>query len=315
MTTYFDSLIDEAMHIADEVRVVADGLLTKILSLIQAQAPVKPHINGEPSKFGSFLYKSVNGISFNTIWEFYNFSTEEKRNFSKIDSTCRFYPESGTIYIVIIGINNKIEKLEIAEDIQHEVSHMFEFYRKDKIGKRFATSAKYKTAVERLNNTKDGSIENDIALIIYIGEKSEQRAFANGAYHYLMRSGDYIHNFSNAIKKTQLYGYAKDIERAYSRLSKYKNDENLISDYLSIYGISIRKLLKYAAIIRRRLAWYIGRIQVKAANDYKRKHAVMVNIPSSGKRVPVMETRIRKRISILEKYYKGTPLWHGFCKR
>lgn len=29
MTTYFDSLIDEAMHIADEVRVVADGLLAK----------------------------------------------------------------------------------------------------------------------------------------------------------------------------------------------------------------------------------------------------------------------------------------------
>lgn len=130
-----------------------------------------------------------------------------------------------------------------------------------------------------------------------------------------MRSGDYIHNFSNAIKKTQLYGYAKDIERAYSRLSKYKNDENLISDYLSIYGISIRKLLKYAAIIRRRLAWYIGRIQVKAANDYKRKHAVMVNIPSSEKRAPVMDARIRMRVSILEKYYKGTPLWHGFCIR
>lgn len=315
MTTYFDSLIDEAMHVADEVRSIADNLLCKILSLIQIQAPVKPHIDGEPTKFGSFLYKNDKGISFNTIWEFYNFSTEEKRKSSKIDSTCRFYPESGTIYIVIIGINNKIEKLEIAEDIQHEVSHMFEFYRNDKIGKRFAISAKYKTAVEQLNNTKDGSIENDIALILYIGEKSEQRAFANGAYQYLMRSGDYIHNFSNAMKKTQLYGYAKDIERAYSRLSKYKNYENLISDYLSIYGISLRKLLKYAVIIRRRLAWYIGRIQVKAINDYRKMHGVMVNIPSSEKRAAMIEAKIRKRANIFEKYYKGTPLWHGFCKR
>lgn len=315
MTIYFDSLIDEAMHIADEVRVVADDLLYKILSLIQTQAPVKPHIDGEPTKFGSFLYKNDNGISFNTIWEFYNFSTEEKRNFSKIDSACRFYPESGTIYIVIIGINNKIEKLDIAEDIQHEVSHMFEFYRKDKMGKRFVSSLNYETAVEQLNNTKAGTIENDIALIIYIGEKSEQRAFANGAYQYIIRSGDYIHNFSNAIKNTQLYGYAKDIESAYSRLSKYKDNEILISKYLHNYGISIRKLLKYAVIIRKRLAWYIGRIQVKAINDYRKMHGVMVNIPSSEKRATMIEARIRKRANIFEKYYKGTPLWHGFCKR
>lgn len=309
----FDRLITEALHIADTVRSISNDLFYEILTLISVQPYMKPRTPNSPVKSGKFVYDSGYGIGFDVVWEYYNFRTQEEYMESTVDTNCRFYPESNVIFVGVAAVNNKINEKCLSEDIQHEVSHMFEFYNKGRIGLPYENPKIYDKAVEDLITSDNESLKNDIATITYMKSKAEQGAFANGAYQYLMNSDDYIHNFENAKKKTLLYRYAKEVRGAYERLSRYRGDEPELTKAIKPYKTTLQRLLKDAMKVERRLAWLMGRVVSKAINDYRKLHGNTIIIrPENRKRN--LEAIDRNRKSSLERYYEKTPLWHGFCK-
>lgn len=309
----FDRLITEALHIADTVRSISNDLFYEILTLISTQPYMKPRMSNKLAKSGAFRYESGYGIAFEVIWEYYNFRSQEEYMESTADTNCRFYPEGNVIFVGVAAVNNKIDEKILAEDIQHEISHMFEYYNKGRIGLPYENPKIYDKAIEDLITSDNETLKNDIATIIHMKSKAEQGAFANGAYHYLMKSDDYIHKFENAKKKTLLYRYAKDVRGAYERLSKYKGDEPYLIKAMRPYKTTHQRLLKDAKEVERRLAWLMGRIVSKAINDYKSMHGARIMIRPENRR-RVSEAINKARNEALEKYYKGTPLWYGFCK-
>lgn len=310
----FDSLINEAMHVADVVRSISRRLFYKILTLIETQPYIRPKTINDPSKYGAFLYKSSYGIGFDVIWEYYVFRNQEEYLSSDVNPSCKFYPENNAIYMVIVAINNKVDADRVAEAIQHEVSHMFEFYNMGEIGNHYANDKEYDTAVDDLLDSKPGTLKYDIAVIVYMRNKMEQRAFANGAYQFLMRSDDYIHNFKNVKQRTLLYRYAEEVKDAYDNLSKYKGNEAELLEFLMPYKTTLEKLLKDAVVVRRRLAWLMGRIVSKAISDYRTMHGVRTLVTPDNSR-KISEATNRNRKVIIEKLYKSTPFWHGFCSK
>lgn len=310
----FESLINEAMHIADAVRSISKNLFYKTLTLIETHPYIKPKTINDPVKYGAFSYKSSYGVSFDVIWDYYNFRNQEEYLSTDVNPSCKFYPENNIVYMVVVAINNKIDEDRIAEAVQHEVSHMFEFYNGGKIGTRHINAKEYDDAVDDLLDSTAGSLKYDIAVIIYMKNKMEQRAFANGAYQFLMRSGDYAHNFENAKKRTLLYKYAEEVKDAYENLSAYKGDEPELMEHLRPYKITLDRLLKDTIDVRKRLAWLLGRIVSKAIDDYRRMHGVRIMVTPDNSR-KISEATERNRMSVIEKYYKGTPLWHDFCSK
>lgn len=309
----FDHLIIEAMHIADTVRDISNNLLYNILYLIKHQPYIKSTKPDKPVKYGAFKHKSEYGIAFDVIWDFYNFRNQEEYQQSDVDASCKYYPENNVIYIIVVAVNNKFDEKSIGEDIQHEVAHMFEFYNREEIGKMHKNLESYDKAVDDLLTSASGTLKNDIATIIYLENKAEQRAFANGAYQFLMRSDDYVHNFENAKKRTLLYIYVGQLKEVLNRLSGYKGTEPELLKSLERYKITFERLVKDAATVRKRLAWLMGWIQSKAIDDYRRIHGVQVLVnPRNAKRIS--EATIKNHMSAIEKYYKDTPLWHGFCR-
>lgn len=304
----FTELISESLHIADHVKYISDGLLWNILVLIRTEPYKRGEIGKEPQKYGNYQYSDEYGISFDVRWEFFNFRDEEELQKSHLDLRCSFSPEKKYMRIVAVAVNNRIDRKQLGEDIQHEVSHMFEYYNKARVGKMNIGGDIYDRAIEGLLNSQQGSVENDIATIIYIGNNSEQSAYANGAYQYLMQSHDYHNRFINSIKETQLYQYSEDLEDAIKRLLKYRGKEEKIRRVIEKYGMSLSKLIQLGIRARRRLAWIIGRIISKAMLDYPKINGIMVNIPPSSKRKPVMETRQKHLREIILKNYKATPL-------
>ena len=308
----FDYLITEAMHIADTVRDISNNLLYNILYLIKHQPYIKSKKPDKPVKYGAFKHKSEYGIAFDVIWDFYNFRNQEEYQQFDVDTSCKYYPENNAIYIIVTAINNKFDEKSIGEDIQHEVAHMFEFYNRGEIGKMHENLESYDKAVDDLLTSASGTLKNDIATIIYLKNKAEQRAFANGAYQFLMRSDDYVHNFENAKKRTLLYTYVGQLKEVLNRLSGYKGTEPELLKSLERYKITFERLLKDAATVRKRLAWLLGRIVSKAIDDYRRMHGVRIMVTPDNSR-KISEAKERNRKIVIEKYYKGTPLWHGFC--
>lgn len=303
-----DKLIIESLHIADRVRYIADKLLYSIIASVKNEPYTKSRIGEGPQKNGSFEYYDEYGISFNVEWNYFNFHNQEEIDNSKLDLENKFLPEEGTVHVAIVAINNRFNKKGLAEDIQHELSHMFEYYNKKRAGNTDMGGYVYDVAVDVLNNTDPETVENDIAIIFYIGNKSEQTGFANGAYQYLMQSRDYEKKFAESIEKTLLYRYYDDLKNAITRLIEYKGKENEIGDILEKYGMSLTRIINFALRVRRKLAWLIGRIMSKAMIDYRAKHGTLTNVPPSNKRKSIMETRRKQLKSIITKYYGDTSI-------
>lgn len=309
-----DKLIIESLHIADRVRYIADKLLYRTIASVKNEPYTKNRIGEGPQKNGLFEYNDEYGITFKVEWNYFNFHNQEEIDNSNLELESKFLPEEGVVHIAVVAINNRFNKKELAEDIQHELSHMFEYYNKKRAGNTNMGGYVYDTAVDDLNNTEPETVENDIAIIFYIGNKSEQTGFANGAYQYLMQSHDYDKKFAESIEKTLLYRYYDDLKSAITRLMEYKGKENEVEDVLEKYGMSLTKIINFALRVRRRLAWLIGRIMSKAMTDYRAKHGTLTNVPPNNKRKTIMEARRKQLRNIIAEYYGGTPIIGNYLK-
>lgn len=302
-----NKLITEALHIADTVRLISDDVANELYYHIKNDPKSIIKDNKNLYKFGQFEHNDY-GIGFTVQWQCYNFKSQEELISSNINMSCSFVSAKKTINIKIVTINLVANRKWIEESIQHEVSHMFEFYKMGAFGKNKQISQNYETAAKILINRNKNQLINAIAVIIYNSVKKEQNAMANGAYKYLMLSDDYFFQFKNAIKQTEIYHYFNDVSNALEQLSQYNGAEKTIIDALKPYDkLSFQQLLKTAKKTKERMAWFIGRIMSKAMNDYKEKYGVREQITHETIGYAKRNESLREKI--IESIYKDTKLW------
>lgn len=302
-----NKLITEALHIADTVRIISDDVSNKLLYHIRYDPQIKRGINKNLCKTGSFEHTYVN-ISFTVQWEYYNFDSKEEYLKSDVRSDCFFSSQAKLIKIIVVAVKNKASIRNIEQSIQHEISHMFEFYKMGAFGKNKRISQNYETAANILINKPQAQITYDVAVIIYNSPKTEQNAMANGAYKYLMKPNANFTQFRYTIEETDLYIYFNDVSEAVDRLSKHSGSESEITEALKFYkGLTFQQLLKIGEATRQRMAWLIGRVVVKAMNDYKEKYGIRQQI--THETIEYTKRRESLREKIIESVYKNTKLW------
>lgn len=304
-----NNLITEALHIADTVRIISDDVANELYYHIKNDPKSIIKDNKTLYKFGHFEHNDY-GIGFTVQWQCYNFKNKEELNSSNINMSCSFVSAKKTINIKIVTINLVANRKWIEESIQHEVSHMFEFYKMGAFGKNKQISQNYETAAKILINRNNNQLINAIAVIIYNSIKTEQNAMANGAYKYLMKPNANFTLFRYTIEETDLYIYFKEVSKAIDRLSKHSGSETEITEALNIYkGLTFPQLLKIGEATRQRMAWLIGRIIVKATDDYKKKYGIIECIkPETIQQSEILGKKAKK---IFENCYKNTILWNN----
>lgn len=309
MTDKNIELITEALHIADAVKIISDDVSNELLYHIRRDPQLKRGVNKNLCKAGSFSHVYM-GIGFNVQWEYYNFDSKEEYLKSEVRSDCFFNSQAKLIKIIVVAIKNKASVGSIEQSIHHEISHMFEFYKMGALGRLKRLPQYYNTATRKLMSKDKTIIEYYVAVILYNSLKTEQNAMANGAYKYLMQPNANFTLFRYTIEETDLYIYFKEVSKAIDNLSKHSGSEREITEAIKIYkGLTFQQLLKIGEATRKRMAWLIGRIIVKATDDYKKKYGVIECI----KPETIQQSLIlgEKRKKIIENCYKNTILWNN----
>lgn len=302
-------LITEALHIADAVKTISDDVADKLLYHIKQDPRIRNSSNKNLCKVGGFSHVYM-GLGFNVQWEFYNFNSKEDFLVSGIRSDCFFSSQAKLIKIIVAAIKNKANIRSIEQSIQHEISHMFEFYKMGALGQLKTLPQYYNTAARKLMSKDKTIIEYYVAVILYNSIKTEQNAMANGAYKYLMKPNANFTQFRYTIEETDLYIYFKEVSKAIDRLSKHSGSETEITEALKIYkGLTFQQLLKIGEATRQRMAWLIGRIIVKAMNDYKEKYGFFECVKPEA--ILQAEKIAKKAKKIIENCYKNTILWNN----
>ena len=302
-------LITEALHIADTVKTISDDVADKLLYHIKQDPRIQNSSNKNLCKAGSFSHVYM-GIGFNVQWEYYNFDSKEEYLKSEVRSDCFFSSPAKLIKIIVVAIKNKASLRSIEQSIHHEISHMFEFYKMGALGRLKRLPQYYNTATRKLMSKDQTIIEYYVAVILYNCLKTEQNAMANGAYKYLMQPNANFTQFRYTIEETDLYIYFNEVSNAIDKLSKLSGSENEITEALKIYnGLTFQQLLKIGEATRKRMAWLIGRIIVKATDDYKKKYGIIECVkPETIQQSLILGEKTKK---IIENCYKNTILWNN----
>lgn len=309
MTDKDNNLITEALHIADTVKIISDDVSNELLYHIRQDPQVKRGVNKNLCKAGSFSHVYM-GLGFNVHWEYYNFDSKEEYLKSGVRSDCFFSSSAKLIKIIVVAIKNKASVRSIEQSIHHEISHMFEFYKMGALGRLKRLPQYYNTATRKLMSKDQTIIEYYVAVILYNSLKTEQNAMANGAYKYLMQPNANFTQFRYTIEETDLYIYFNEVSNAIDKLSKLSGSESEITEAMKIYkGLTFQQLLKIGEATRKRMAWLIGRIIVKATDDYKKKYGIIECIkPETIQQSLILGEKTKK---IIENCYKNTILWNN----
>lgn len=267
------NVLNEALSIANEVSMASSTIGNMVLNSIKSRQFQKSPIVGTAFKKGNFSTQ-IGKENVTIIWEFYNILNEFPEN-----RMLRLRGESDyanrTIKLTIVAIRGRYDRNDFFQTVQHEVSHLFE---RGKRHKPYKNLDAYKESINVLNsglgNNRFDNLKGAIANVIYISHKFEQRAFANGAYMYLMKSDDYFNRFRDAIKETRLYQYLIVVDDVEYLIERYIEGGNSIEKYLQAYGLNITQFLNLIRDTKKNISKLIGRIIVKAIEDYRESHEI-----------------------------------------
>lgn len=257
-----DELISEELSVSDNVTRFSRRIGSRILSDFKKRPAVKG---------GQFLTIRQGGFTepflnrhIEVLWTAYDF-TDRKFVTSDYENVGMTSNNGKRITLRFILVRGKPNIMEFYQLIQHEVEHAFELCLRRK---PYSNAGNYRIAAHLMHNCRD-KMEWVVARLIYISYRFESNAYANGAYQFLMNSNDYINGFRIAIKKTLLYKWLKHIDELESDVRVFIKNGGNIDDYLGCYDKMNEKLLfKLIGRSRKSLARMIGRVIVKAMNDY-----------------------------------------------
>ena len=249
----------EDRGVSDEVSQIAMIVTSNILKEI-SNVVIQEKIL--PSQYfewkGNYPFSGY-GIKINVQWTFYNVGDNSQIT-NKMRTSAVANISRHEMTVTLLSVNMKYNASSFKETIQHEAMHFFENYKRGYAP--YKEQSKYDKAYNYLKQNANININNEkldevaktvleikkyIAEIIYISTAYEQRAFANGAYSYLMQhQEDGSFKFSTAIQGTKLFDWLKEIEDAIDFFTEYNGKPELLETELEEYKIDRFELMSIA---------------------------------------------------------------------
>lgn len=271
----------EDRGVSDEVSSIAGVITSNILKEVTdviTQEKIKPDQKFEWK--GTYLFSGY-GIKINVRWAFYNVGDESQIT-DEMRTSASANISRQEMKVTLLSVRWNYNAASFKETIQHETMHFFENFKRGYAP--YKEQERYNKAYEYLNqgdntdkNKKKELSETDktvlkikkyIAEIIYISTEYEQRAFANGAYRYLMSyQEDSFTDFKTRMQNTKLFGWLKEVEQAIEFFNNYDGDPKLIDKELEEYGIDRIELMAIARGARKNILRQLGRVVSKAIDD------------------------------------------------
>lgn len=267
-----DEVIVEERTVNDEVTTMTSILCDKLKQDISNSKSLP--INEEGVNFKKGITKeNIFGVDITVDWRYYNIFMEKGIKYNH-NSSYNINITNKTIYASITAINGKIDDKVMFEGMQHELQHLFERKKRDK---PYGDERLYNFISNKMNNALT-NYERAVAYVLYLFRNYEQRAFANGAYQYMIKSNDYANNFKNSLKETQLFKWYVGIKECLELFEDTDENHPLFKAAMHQYSnLNKNKLLKITKNTIEELRYLIGRILSKVIDDYKKTNEIYIN--------------------------------------
>ena len=269
---HLNTLIFEELTISGEVQKETINVWKEILNIV-------PNINTNVldgydgvyygnynfpiTVYGEKIYMYINIYNFLTKNSFEN--NKDKINFLNASSMYERRMKWITLTIPLIS-GNIIMEPDIKDSLQHELEHIFQ----GKHGSKYVTieDSSYANA-RNLLYSSDNDISK-LALIIYLSNLSEQDAYVNGLYSYLIAQKEPMIKIKwDVIKNSEAYIHLTSIKEMIEKL-KSPCDE-LKEKCLNYFKLTPHKMLKLGKSVEFRLTRKIGKVIAKYYKDIRQK--------------------------------------------
>lgn len=268
-----NNIIKEELGIADEVK----DLTSKILNIIKDKIKITKSVvfdNGAGRKSGDFTIDAF-GKKLTVFFTNYNFKDKtyydkciEKKGESFLDSTSNhYYLKSKLIYnaisINIVSISGYFKDSIVAQDIQHELEHIFQ---QTKMGSSFNNEDFYNLVKSKLYSSN--KFEHNVALILYMSFKSEIEGFANGLYAYIQKH-EHAPNINTYFYESDAYEKLEQVNISLNFIKENitNPDLKIVLEKYNRFGIYVKNIISIAEKTIHEMNYRFGRAFLKARND------------------------------------------------
>ena len=270
-----NNLIFEELSISGEVQKETINIWDSIINMIP---DIKTDLFSDTNDvyYGQISFKlSIFGDKTSVFINYYNFLNKEsfdkhKNEFKYLNAFSMVQGKMRWLSISIPAISGSvIMEPDIKDGLQHELEHLYQ----GKLGSSYVTieDSDYAKARDLLNNT-DKDISS-LALIIYLSNLSEQDAYVNGLYAYLMSQEEPMINIKwDIVKNSEAYIHLISIKKIIDKLKI--PDENLNYKCKHYFGYSQDKMLKLAINVENRFIRKIGKVLAKYYKDIRTKYPI-----------------------------------------
>lgn len=283
---FLDNIINEEKHIANIVTSSAHHIAIQLEQEIQKNnAPVRT-VDG--LFFSGDFTAQFNGKSLAVHWNLSSYpNIQVIPNNQKNKFNIR--EKEKMLYISLIGVNKKYNHVKAQEGIQHELAHYYEMINKKTAlvpPQRYALYQQGHQAIDVADNekyaltNKERDIKASIGSIIYLSNRHELTAYANGAYAYMMKYGDYYNSFDTSIQQTQMFQWLQGLIGYYNCIRYFGPYDKLVQDELKQYkGLTYYKILSMCTKCIRNYGRLLGQAREKAIHDYQQQYCVPLPHP------------------------------------
>lgn len=179
-----------------------------------------------------------------------------------------------SIEVSLVVMSRKILSDTYYETVQHEVQHIYQQLRGEK---RFPDTNFYMGVSQRLHTTKD-PIENAVTFLMYMMEKYEQDAYANGLFRFIIEKFDNNNSIDSLFEQSDAYRKLEKMKKSYQMITDDSNKER-VQEILDELTESIPKMpsIKYLGIEKntnKYPSWMkFTRSAERSINDFEKKIA------------------------------------------
>lgn len=196
-------------------------------------------------------------------------SEKTKQSFIKeYHSNCSNEILKITLYLTLNNNNDKIDWLSCSLDLQHEVEHLFQLYKKEK---PIFSNKK----IEKYNNLKkltssDNFYDQVIGYTYYYYERVEKNAIMNGIYRKIIDT--YIPGYKgNPMDDIENTPYYTNIQIIKNTISEEKNWDKL-ENRLNLVGKTLKQFLRISKQMIIEYEKAFGRLLYKLNKDIKERN-------------------------------------------
>lgn len=272
------NLITEELSVSDEVIKATDKIWEEIKRDIILYK--ERHSNSIPENriTRHDFYTTIFGFDVRITWNYISTKSEEEARSLCFNDISTGIEQLGFRYISIpiYAVNHEIIEYLTLENLQHEISHVWEEFKYPSEVKKTT----YEYGVWLINNAKTKAVKA-IGCIIYLSKDWEIRAFINGSYSYLMKFVNITNKFDvfDNVDDTTIVHALVDVRNALSDLKRLGPDFGGDKDAIKVmqtlrkkYGIKdFDTLIKIGENTQEKLSRGLRRVITKVLNDIGKK--------------------------------------------